>query len=816
MGVLDGVTVLDLSWGISGPAATMLLADNGADVTRIERPQGDPFDGYLDYKTYNRGKRSAVLDLKDPADRDRFLALARRADVVVESFSPGVTASLGIDYETLKQQNERLVYCTVSAYGKDSTDGNRPGIDQLVAARSGFQWEVRSWPGTPKQSEAGEEEIDPSLAPNEQRWYINRRGPAFIGTAAPSISASYLATLGISAALRAREITGRGQHVETSLLQGIIGYQLAFWQRTQNQNPMAMAGHTAGPSISLLCNWVIFRCADGWVNMWTGDLEWAKAAAAGDTLVQPDLEELLEKRKAAMAAGRNPMMGGMGDRLQATLDAQPYFLKFPVSEWEKLAHDAMAPLQPVRSPEAALTDPALVAEGCVVDVEDPDLGTLRQPGLLYRLTKTPGKVGTRVPRRGEHTDEVRAEADGGGAAAGGPAGGQPLSAPLAGVRALDFGLAVAGPWGGELLSQLGADVIKIDPERQKFWLGNPMAMGVNRSKRHVLLDMKNPDGAKAVHELVKKSDIVLMNLRPQAAKKLGLDYESLRQINPRIIVCLQRGNDLSRAHLPSNDQQGNALAGTEWEEGGVARGGKPYFSGGTGGDLGNGALSAIAMVQALYHRDRTGEGQEIDSSIVYAGLFANSRIYSDPQGTRYDRPTVDADLYGMTALYRLYECREGWLCVAALSDDHWQKLTAVMPALAADARFASAASRAQHDKDLVAELEQQFLSDSADAWFARLDAAGVPCEVSRAVSPDDVFSNEDYVRRGLVATFEGHPQHGTVEMFGKLIDFSDTPAVTNGPPPVAGQHSREILKEVIGYTDAQVDALVESGAILES
>src|SRR5207253_3690501 len=141
------------------------------------------------------------------------------------------------------------------------------------------------------------------------------------------------------------------------------------------------------------------------------------------------------------------------------------------------------------------------------------------------LTKTPGQVGKRVPRRGEHSDEVRAEAEAAAAAVAGPSNGRSLSAPLAGVRALDFGLAVAGPWGGELLSQLGADVVKIDPERQKFWLGNPMAMGVNRSKRHILLDMKNPDGEAAVHELVKKADIVLMNLRPQAAKKLGLDYE---------------------------------------------------------------------------------------------------------------------------------------------------------------------------------------------------------------------------------------------------------------------------------------------------
>src|SRR5204863_1922628 len=133
---------------------------------------------------------------------------------------------------------------------------------------------------------------------------------------------------------------------------------------------------------------------------------------------------------------------------------------------------------------------------------------------------------------------------------------------------------------------------------------------------------------------------------------------------------------------------------------------------------------------------------------------------------------------GRTALYSLYECRVGWLCVAALGESHWQGLTSVMPSLASDSRFGSVASRAKNDKDLVAELEQQLLSDTADAWFAKLDAAGVPCEVSRAVSPDDVFDNPDYVKRGLVAKLDGHPQHGYVEMFGKLIDFFDTPAVT--------------------------------------
>ena len=119
----------------------MLLADNGADVTRIERPDADPFDGWLDGKVYNRGKRSAVLDLTDADDVARFRKLAANVDIVIESFAPGVTERLGIDFDTLAADNPRLVYCTITGYGSESRFADRPGIDQLVAARLGYQWE---------------------------------------------------------------------------------------------------------------------------------------------------------------------------------------------------------------------------------------------------------------------------------------------------------------------------------------------------------------------------------------------------------------------------------------------------------------------------------------------------------------------------------------------------------------------------------------------------------------------------------------------------------------------------------------------------
>ena len=147
-GVLDGMIVLDLSRGISGPMAGMLLADHGAIVTRIEGPAGDPFESMSGYQVWQRGKRRATLDLRSAMDRACFLGLVRRADVVLESFSPGATKELGIDYASLQADNPRLVYCSITGYGSSGSLADRPGYDALVAARSGHIWEKRGMEGT--------------------------------------------------------------------------------------------------------------------------------------------------------------------------------------------------------------------------------------------------------------------------------------------------------------------------------------------------------------------------------------------------------------------------------------------------------------------------------------------------------------------------------------------------------------------------------------------------------------------------------------------------------------------------------------------
>lgn len=815
MGVLSGLSVLDLSWGIAGPAATMLMADNGAQVTRIERPGHDPFEGWLDYRTYHRGKRSAELDLRDSKDYERFLTLVRHADVLVESFADGTTAKLRIDYATLSAINPRLIYCTISGYG-DTSHRNRPGFDQLVAARSGYQWEVRAFPGSAEDAVADRDLFGPDtkIPRHERRWF-DRDGPVFTATPGPSISAAYLASFGISAALRARNLTGVGQHVRTSLLQGVIAYMGTGWQRSSNTGDpgrAALMGQimTTIPGVSMMSGpWSLFETKDDrWINLWTSRPEWYIIAGAGDELRHPFQSELEEA--LARTGGR---AGSLETQLETRMAAIPIIRKFTQREWVDAAAAAGIACQPVRSPEEVLTDQALLHVESVITVPDDELGPLRQPGVLYKMYGTPTQITKGAPKRGAHTAEVRAWADAHAADTLEPVVAQThTGGPLAGIRVLDFGLAVAGPWCGEILAQMGADVIKVDPPGQNPWLMSNMGMKVNRSKRHISLDAKHPQGKLVVDDLVRSADVVIMNMRPQASLKLGLDYESLREINPSIVYCRTAGFDPTRAHLPGNDQTANAVAGNSWEDGGMARGGRPYFSGASGGDLGNGSLAAIAIMQALYHRDRTGAGQQVETNIMNAVMFSWARAYSTPDGKRIERPTVDAELHGFSALYRLFACKEGWLCIAVFGDAAWSSLCATIPSLAGDARFATAALRTANDAALGEALGAALAGDTAAAWFARLDAAGVPCEVSDTSFSRNVLDDPELRSREWIVSRDGQRNNGRMEMFGRLIEFSGTPTTILGPPDVPGQRTRVILNE-LGYSTDRIDALVESKAV---
>jgi crotonobetainyl-CoA:carnitine CoA-transferase CaiB-like acyl-CoA transferase len=486
-------------------------------------------------------------------------------------------------------------------------------------------------------------------------------------------------------------------------------------------------------------------------------------------------------------------------------------------EWERIAAEVGVPVQPVRSPEEALLDPAFLADGCVIEVDDPEVGTIRQVGSVYRLSACPTVPPGPAPALGQHTAEVRASAALTSTSVDVPAPGA-LAHPLAGIRVLDLGLAVAGPFGTQLLADLGADVIKVNTPRDAYWFASHLAMCCNRGKRSIALNLKDPAALDVLHRLVATADVVQHNMRYEAAVRLGVDYDSLRRIKPDLVYCHTRGFEHgARDGLPGNDQTGAALAGTEWLDGGTDNGGRPIWSATSAGDTGNGYLSAIGIVQALYHRDRTGEGQFVDTSIVYAHLLNASMAWSTPDGAvTADRPSVDAMQYGWHALYGLYRTGDGWLCIAALTERHWTALCATVgrPELAKDNRFASPGARQRHDPDLRAELETVFAQRAAAEWFKILDAAGVPCEISSTDFVHGLFDNQEWRDKGWVTTYQ-HSAVGRMDVFGLLFDFGETPGRIAGPPPLVGEHTREVLAEA-GYPADEVASLLASKAAFDT
>lgn len=319
-----------------------------------------------------------------------------------------------------------------------------------------------------------------------------------------------------------------------------------------------------------------------------------------------------------------------------------------------------------------------------------------------------------------------------------------------------------------------------------------------------------------LHRLVKRADVVHSNMRREPLHRLRIDEASLREVNPDLIYCHTRGFDHGpRSESPGNDQTGCSLAGVTYEDGGAADGGKPFWSPTSLGDTGNGFLSTIGILQALYHRARTGESQAVDTSILNAGLLTASMAALRADGTPLPRPHLDHMQLGLSALYRLYEAADGWLCVAALAEDHWRSLLATLDldALAVDPHFADPDARTRNRTALEAILEPVFKARPVHDLFELLNGRGVPCEIADGEFCLRVFDDPQMQAHNLVV-HQHHPKLGEFDHFGETIHFSDTPGRIWGPPPVCGQHSREVLREC-GYEDAAIDELVETKAVFE-
>jgi crotonobetainyl-CoA:carnitine CoA-transferase CaiB-like acyl-CoA transferase len=803
-GVFDGLRVLDLSSGIAGPMTTMLLADNGALVTRLVAPE-DARPGTSGERVWGRGKRSAVVDVRTGEGREACRALAARADVVVESYAPGTTAELGLDHGTLAVENPGLITCSITGYGRHGRHRDRPAVDALVAARTGLLYDQKGRRGTAMEYIARRPGPHPEFdAPDDLVRGADRPGPIFPRTPWPSVGAAYFATLGICAALRAREITAEGQWVETSLLQGALAAVCLNWQRVEHPDaPLYWMWPVDGRSIEGL-----YECADGrWVHHWTVRPSWVLASAEHDDLGAVTLDTAYRDDPDRVSMEPDGLLTGFF--LQPALAEA--FRRFPSDSWVQAAEEAGIGVAPVRSPGEALADKSFLADGCVVEVDDPEVGPILHVGSVLEFSDTPGGVTGPTPSAGTHTVEVREEARAAAAPGSPPRPARPargtLAHPLQGVRVIDLGLGVAGPFTGRALADLGADVIKVHALHDTFWAGTHMGLGTNRGKRSIALNLKDERGRAALDMLIEQADVLTTNWRPGAAARLGLDYETLHPQFPRLVYCNTRGYEKGRrSDLPGTDQTAAALAGVEWEDGACDAGNPPLWSRSGMGDTGNALLAAIAITAALYHRERTGQGQAVSTSIVNAQLLHTSYAWIHADGTPADWRHVDGGQYGLSPFYRLYRCGDDrWLFIAAETPEHRARL---ISALDRDAEVLGDAAEAS------AALEALLREQPAAEWFTMLDAAGVPVEVVDEEFCRALFDDPEARSRQLVAeTWAGGV--GRFEDPGLLVNLSATPGVVQRGPCLCGEQTREILLEH-RCTAAQVDELVSARVVLDA
>jgi crotonobetainyl-CoA:carnitine CoA-transferase CaiB-like acyl-CoA transferase len=376
---------------------------------------------------------------------------------------------------------------------------------------------------------------------------------------------------------------------------------------------------------------------------------------------------------------------------------------------------------------------------------------------------------------------------------------------LEGIKVLDLGNFLAGPFGPMLLADLGATVYKLESTDgdQMRRVTKPFN-GCQRGKIDIAVDLKTPEGLEIAHRLMKKVDVVHHNMRPGVAERLGVGYDTAKALNPSVIYCQTTmwGQQGPRRDWPGFDQLGQSSCGCEYELGG--EGNPPVWYRFGMCDQACACLSAVAVLTALLWRDQTGEGQFVDSSILSGGMYYNSDVWIGREGP-FTRPRLDREQTGISPLYRLYRTTTEWMALVCVNESQWQALASVIDGLGSDPRFATAASRSDHQPELAGLLEERFASDSAQAWFARLDVAGVPVEIADPRAGQTWYDDPELVANGLVAEYP-HPEYGRFRQFGHLTHFSETPGRIGGPPPRLGEDSVAVLTE-LGYSAEEINDL---------
>ena len=400
--------------------------------------------------------------------------------------------------------------------------------------------------------------------------------------------------------------------------------------------------------------------------------------------------------------------------------------------------------------------------------------------------------------------------------------------PLQGIRVVDLSRALAGPFCTMMLGDLGADVIKVERpgrgDESRSWgppfVGEPTAaypgestyyLAANRSKRSLTVNLKEPAGQQIIKDLVKISDVLVENFLTGSLDRMGLGYEQLHQINPRLVYCSISGYGRTG---PYADRGGydfilQAEGGIMGITGPVE--GPPYRVGVSLIDITTGMFASTAILAALRAREMTDEGQLLDLSLLNSSAAILANVASNYLAGGVE-PKRMGNAHFNIAPYEVFKARDRWITLGALNQRQWENLCNVVdrPQIISDPRFASNQERVANREQLAEILNEAFSLQDASHWVEKLHAVGIPSGVINSVA--DVFNHPQAEARQLKIELE-HPTAGKIASPGFPYHFSSTPARARKHPPLLGEHNEEILVDLLDFTPQEVQALHEQGVI---
>ena len=803
---LEGIRVLDFGQYLAGPLVGMMLADLGAEVIRVD-PPGGPRMKKPAAAMLSRGKKALTLDLKTEDGVKTARDLARRADVVIENFRPGVMDRLGVGPDVLRTDNPGLIYLSLPGFA--STD---PELRDIPA------WEAAIAALTGQFTDMG----------------LNRRlmgiNPSFTPLALASAYGSSFGALSVLFALDARKENG-GDHIEvplaSALLEGLVyncmqvedyperyksPRELELDRRAREGLPLDLSFEDLSEFLDPFYR--TYECADGrGFYVVAGSiathprrvLEVLGLKALADEL--PDFSAYLDTADWPDEWSLRNYPVGARDRERISSAMKQAFLTRPSHEWEELFGTAKAPATAQRFTKEWLADPHSLASGLILRVQDAEHGEMRQMGNVGWLSDDKRAVQKEGVAPAD-LDVLLAEPPREIPATQGSRGW------LEGLRVLDLTNVIAGPTIGSTLARFGADVTSVQPVEPSVDPWNAVIFGIqaHRGKKSVLLNLSSDDGREALNRLLAEADVVTMNATDEQRDELGLAPDRLKAMNPRLIlVQLDAFGGPMRG--PKSDHLGyddlaQAATGVMMRFGGGMETPEEHAHFGTIDVLG-GFCACVTLGAALWRLKETGTGGVARASLAAAGNLIQAPFMYDFEGRApFDEPS-GREAKGWGPFYHCYEAADGWVFLAAPTERH--AALACVPELADLAEMP--------EGDLQPVLAKRIIQQPARHWQDAFGghSAVVPLSTLHATR-DAVITLESEGPPDLkVKTFasvrhDRHPMGRWVDLVPpNAVRPQNAPITVPAPMPKYGADTRAVLARV-GFSETEIEKMIADGA----